>query len=234
MTRRVAWVAVLLVAATALAMLLIALPFVPLANWETFVPVATLIAALGVLIAAVVIERTGDAPLRQLRQLARAIEEGRIGEITLADFARQAPAEVAPLLYGLHLTHTRLRRTLGQLEQERAEVSTIFEHMTDSVLVLDAQQQVVLSNPAAARMLRNPHLDGHSLASVGDTDLLELARAARVQSPVTQLLELDDRGERRWIQDDEIDTPVAGAVGSPRRAAQSGHQRRPVVASAGR
>jgi two-component system phosphate regulon sensor histidine kinase PhoR len=58
----------------------------------------------------------------------------------------------------------------------------------------------VLSNPAAARMLRKPNLDGRSLASVGDADLLELARAARVQSPVTQLLELDDRGERRWIQ----------------------------------
>ncbi len=200
MTRHFAWVAVLLVGGTALAMLVVALLFVPAASWETFVPVATLVGGLGVIVAAVTIEHTGDPPVRRLRQLARTIEEGRVGELTLADFARQAPLELAPLLYGLHLTHSRLQRTLDQLKQERAEVAMIFEHMADSVLVLDAHERVVLSNPAAERMLRSAKLDGRSLDSLGDDGLIALARAARDASPVTHLLELEHLGERRWVQ----------------------------------
>ena len=91
---------------------------------------------------------------------------------------RQVPAEVAPLLYGLHVTHARLRRTLRQLEQDRAEVGAIFEHMGDSVLLLDAYERIVLSNPAAERMLRctSPPL-GRSLAEVArDADLVDLVR----------------------------------------------------------
>jgi two-component system phosphate regulon sensor histidine kinase PhoR len=190
----------MLVAATALAMLLVALVFVPSAAWENFVPLATLIAVLGVIATAVAIEQTGEPPTRRLRQLTRLIEEGRVGDLTLADFARQSPSEVAPLLYGLHLAHRRLRRILEQLEQERAEVATIFEHMADSVVVLDTNDQIVLSNPGAARMLGQPQLDGRALASVGDQELVELAHAARGASPVTHLIELRRRGEPRWVQ----------------------------------
>jgi two-component system phosphate regulon sensor histidine kinase PhoR len=200
MTRRFAWVTVVVVGGTALAMLLVALLFVPPAEWDAFVPLATLVGGLGVVIAAIAIEQTGDPPARRLRRLARAIEDGRIGDLTLEDFVRQAPAEVAPLLYGLHLTHSRLRRTLGQLERERAEVATIFEHMADGVLVLDAHEQIVLSNPAATRMLRCPGLEGHALIGVGEPALVDLARAARDASPVTHLVELDRQGEPRWVQ----------------------------------
>ncbi len=184
MTRQFAWVGVLLVAGTAVVMLTVALMFVPLAAWESFVPLATLVAVLGALLAAVVVERTGWRLVRPLRQLARSIEDGRLSELSLDDFGRQAPAEVAPLLYGLQLTHTRLRRILGQLEQDRAEVATIFEHMTDSVVVLDAHERVVLSNPAAERMLGAP-------VDLERSELLNLARSARLDMPVVRLLELD-------------------------------------------
>jgi len=172
------------VAGTAVVMLMVALLFVPLAAWESFVPLATLVAVLGALLAGVVVERTGWRLVRPLRQLARSIEDGRLGELSLDDFGRQAPAEVAPLLYGLQLTHTRLRRILGQLEQDRAEVATIFEHMTDSVVVLDAHERVVLSNPAAERMLGAP-------VELARSELLNLARSARLDMPVVRLLELD-------------------------------------------
>ena len=98
---------------------------------------------------------------------------------------------MAPLLYGLHLAHRRLRRILEQLEQERAEVHTIFEHMADSVLVLDANDQIMLSNPGAARMLGRARLDGLGLASVGDPEG-DLARRAHA-SPVTHLISAPTR-----------------------------------------
>ncbi len=181
MSRYFAWVTVLLVAGTAVAMLLVALLFVPLELWESFVPLATLVAVLGALIAAVVVERVGWRLLRPMRSLARSIEDDQIGELSLDDFGRQAPAEVAPLLYGLQLTHARLRRTLAQLEQDRAEVATIFEHMADAVVVLDPREQVVLSNPAAERLLGTPL----------PTDwLIDLSRSAKQQATVIRQLEL--------------------------------------------
>jgi two-component system phosphate regulon sensor histidine kinase PhoR len=183
MTRQFAWVAVLLVVATAVAMLQVALLFLPVEKWEQFVPVATLVAVIGALLAAVVVESTGWRLVRPLRQLTRSIEDGRIGELTLDEFGRQAPSEVAPLLYGLQLTHARMRRVLGQLEQDRAEVATIFEHMTDSVVVFDANDRVVLSNPAAERMLGSQTTDR--------SKLLEMARLGRSEIPVVRLLELD-------------------------------------------
>ena len=143
MTRQFAWVTVLLVGGTALVMLLTALAFLPVGTWESYVPVATTIGVLGVLLAGITVERSGERRVRPIRRLARAIEEEEVSEQSLPNLVRQAPAEVAPLLYGLHLTHARLRRTLRQHEQDRAEVEAIFEHMADSVLVVDAYERIV-------------------------------------------------------------------------------------------
>jgi two-component system phosphate regulon sensor histidine kinase PhoR len=184
---------VVLVGGTALAMLLIGLAFVPATNWETFVPLATLVAVIGVVVAAVVIERTGDRLVRPVRYLARSIEDGGLSELTLDDFGRLAPSDFAPVLYGLHLTHARLRRILGQVEQDRAEVATIFEYMADGVLVLDSSDQVVLSNPAATRALGSL-VNG----ALSQPDLLALAQAARANA-APEHVQLEVR-EGRWLQ----------------------------------
>jgi two-component system phosphate regulon sensor histidine kinase PhoR len=200
MTRQFAWVTVLLVGSAALVMLLLALAFVPLPAWETFVPVATVVAVFAVIVAAIVVERAGERLVRPLRRLARSIEEDRVAS-TLHELGRDAPAEVAPLLYGLHITNSRLRRTLRQLESDRAEVSTILEHMTDSVLVLDENERIVLNNPAATRLLRVMSPVGRTLAEVTrDADLVDLARSARDEAPVSRVVELYVGGVRRWIQ----------------------------------
>jgi PAS domain-containing protein len=194
-TRHFVWLTVLLVASTAVLMLLIALAFVPLATWESFVPLATLTAVAAVIVAAIVVEAAGERLVRPLRVLARSIEEDRVGSRSLHEFAREAPGEVAPLLYGLHLTHTRLRRTLRQLEWDRAEVATLFEHMTDSVLVLDEHERVVLHNPAAVRMLHVAEPSGRTLTDVSrDADLVELAREAHDDVAVTRVVELFPNG----------------------------------------
>jgi two-component system phosphate regulon sensor histidine kinase PhoR len=195
---------VLLVGGTALVMLLLALAFVPVADWEHYVPAATIVGCLGVLLAGLSVEVVGERLIRPARRLLRAIEEEEIGDQSVHALVRQAPSEVAPLLYGLHVTHTRLRRTFRQLEQERAEVGAIYEHMADSVLVLDSHERVVLSNPAAERMLRYPSPVGHRLAEVArDSDLVDLARSVTSEGPEARLIELygDAEGaERRYIQ----------------------------------
>jgi two-component system, OmpR family, phosphate regulon sensor histidine kinase PhoR len=202
-TRQFAWLTVLLVGGTALAVLSIALVFVPIADWQTFVPLAVLVAAFGVIVAVVAVERAGSRLSRPLLRLARSIQEDRVGSLSLHEIASDTPGEVAPLLYGLHLTHMRLRTTLRQLEWDRAEVATILEHMTDSVLVLDEHERVVLHNPAAVRMLRYGAPLGRTVAEVTrDADLVELTRQARGDTAVTRVIELyaDGSSPRRWIQ----------------------------------
>ena len=184
-------------------MLVASLTFIAVDRWESYVPVAAVVAVLGVIMAGIAVEAAGDHLVRPMRSLVRSIEEDAIGDQSLHDLVRQAPAEMAPLLYGLHVTNARLRRTMRELEQDRAEMSALFEHMADSVLVLDQDERIVLSNPAAARVL-NGVAGGRSLAEVTrDAELVDLARSVTDTSPETRLIELyggSQGAERRWVQ----------------------------------
>ena len=97
MTRRLAWVTVIVVGATALGMLLTSLAFVPVTAWETYVPVATVVGTIGVVLAGAAIEAAGERLVRPIRRLVRSIEEEEFGEQSLHNLVRQVPAEVAPL-----------------------------------------------------------------------------------------------------------------------------------------
>jgi two-component system phosphate regulon sensor histidine kinase PhoR len=189
-------------------MLMASLLFVPVERWESYVPVAVVVATVGVILAGIAVEWAGERLVRPMRRLVRSIEADAIGDHTLHDLVRQAPAEMAPLLYGLHVTHAKLRRTLGQIEQDRAEMSALFEHMADSVLVLDADERIVLSNPAADRVLNGVAV-GRSLAEVTrDAELVDLARSVSETESEVRLIEYfgPDGGERRWIQ--AVATPL--------------------------
>ncbi len=204
MARHLAWVTVLVVGGTAVAILLSSRVFIPPAAWESYVPMAAILAAVGVIVAAIVVEVAGERLVRPMRRLVHSIEADAIGDQSLRELVRQAPPEMAPLLYGLHVTHARLRRILAELEQDRAQMSALIEHMADSVLVLDAHERIVLSNPAADRVLNGERV-GHSLAEVTrDAELVDLARSVVDPKTPTQtrLIEFygPEGGERRWIQ----------------------------------
>jgi two-component system, OmpR family, phosphate regulon sensor histidine kinase PhoR len=201
-TRHLALITVLLVGGTALALLLTSLVFVPIPDWETYVPAAAVVSAFGLLLAVLFVETAGERVIRPMRRLVRSIEDDAIGDQSLHDLVRQAPAEMAPLLYGLHVAHARLRRTLRELEQDRAELNALFEHMADSVLVLDKDERIVLRNPAAERVLSGAAV-GRSLAEVTrDAELVDLARSVSDTNTEIRLIEFfgPDGTERRWIQ----------------------------------
>lgn len=81
-------------------------------------------------------------------------------------------------------------------------MSALFEHMADSVLVLDSDERIALSNPAAERLL-SAALVGRSLAEVTrDAELVNLARSVSNADGEVRLIEFmgPEGGERRWIQ----------------------------------
>ena len=203
MTARFAWVAMLVAGGTALAVLLAALAFLPPPMWESFVPIATALGAAGVLAAGAATAWTGERLARPLRQMVRAVEADGIGRDALREFARDAPSEVAGLLYALQHAHARLQRTLGELERDRAQMATLFEHMADGVLVLDPDERIELANPAGVRLLRASRPVGRPLVEVArDVELVEVARAARAAEPVAHVVELRaaSGAPRRWVQ----------------------------------
>jgi len=205
MTARFAWLSVCLVAVTAVAMLLLALAFLPVAAWEAFVPVATILGGAAVIVTALLVDVVGKRIAGPLRGMVRSIDSGHLGAATLRELAEQAPSEVAPLLYALHRTHGRLRSAMAELERDRAQVAALFEHMADGVLVLDTQERIALSNPAARRLLRQSRLEGRALAEAArDADLINVVRTARDghDGPVTHIVELHSAppGGRLWAQ----------------------------------
>jgi two-component system phosphate regulon sensor histidine kinase PhoR len=203
MTARFAWLSMLVASGTALAILLAALAFMPPAVWESFVPVATLLGAAGVAAAAVTAAWAGDGLARPLRRMVRAVEADEIGRDTLRQFADGAPSEVAGLLYALQHAHARLHRTLAELERDRAQMATVFQHMADGVMVLDPDERIELTNPAAAWLLRASAPIGRPLTEVArDAELVEVARAAGGRDPVARVIELrsSSGAPRRWVQ----------------------------------
>jgi two-component system phosphate regulon sensor histidine kinase PhoR len=203
MTARFAWLSMLVAGATALAVVLVALVFLPTSTWASFVPLAAIVGGTGVLAAAIGAAWAGQGFARALRRIVRAVEAAEIGEQSLRQFAGEAPSEVAALLYSLHGVHVRLQRTLRQVERDRGQMATVFQNMADGLLVLDGDERIALSNPAAERLLRGATPSGRQLAEVvGDAELIELARAAREGHAVVRLIELrsSPAAPRQWVQ----------------------------------
>ena len=203
MTGRFAWLTVCLVAGTVVTMLLIGLAFLPVSDWEVFVPAAALAGGAAVLLAATAVEIMGRRLAQPLRRMVRSIDAGEVGQATLGEFAQQAPVEVAPLLYALQRAQSGQRGALEQLERDRGQMAALFEHLADGVLVLDPDERIVLSNPAAARLLGRTLASGHALSeAVRDAELVELVRAAPSGESAVHLIDMPNgqSGRRGWLQ----------------------------------
>jgi two-component system, OmpR family, phosphate regulon sensor histidine kinase PhoR len=203
MTARFAWLSMLVAGATAMAVLMAALAFLPISTWESFVPLAAILGGTGVLAAAAAARWAGQGFARSLRRMVRAVEVDEMREQSLRQFASDAPAEVAALLYALHGAHARLQRALADLERDRGQMATVFENMADGLLVLDPDERVALSNRAAERLLRAATPAGRRLAEVArDAELVQIVRAAREGRPAVSVIELRSgvAAPRRWVQ----------------------------------
>jgi two-component system, OmpR family, phosphate regulon sensor histidine kinase PhoR len=115
----------------------------------------------------------------------------------------------------LRQTELRFQHSLAQSQRDRAQMVALFEHMADGLLVLDADERIILSNPAARRLLRQPRLEDMPLAEgVRDADLVETVRAVRYGSPVTQLIELRraPNRARSWLNIVATRVPSEGHI----------------------
>jgi two-component system, OmpR family, phosphate regulon sensor histidine kinase PhoR len=91
-------------------------------------------------------------PLRQLVSVARAMAAG---DLSLRARTRHRD-EVGELGDALDILAGELRRRLGQLEGERAEMQALIDSMAEAVLAVDARGRIARANPTARRIFGLP------------------------------------------------------------------------------
>ena len=127
---------------------------------------ATAIAALLSILIALLIAAYTLRPIRRLTQTAQRIAEGDLQEVpptTRGD-------EIGLLQNAFQYMAHRMKTQLTELETERGQREAVLEHMTDGILIVDANGFVQLANPAALRIFQ-AQFDGKH-----ETSLIEIVR----------------------------------------------------------
>lgn len=129
---------------------------------------------------------TGHVPIRQVLSVPVLSGELLLGQLTLANPGRDyterdlALAERLAAVYALAVQRRRAEeeraRLLAQIQEQAQQVRRIVDTVPEGVLLLDAENRMILANPAALKdleILTNAHI-GDVLVSLGERLLSEL------------------------------------------------------------
>ena len=111
---------------------------------RTIVGGTVVVALLALLLAVGIAERTAY-PVRRLIEAVQRMTEGDL-DTRLIPTTRD---EVGTLTRTFNRMADHLRETINRLDDERAQLMVVFEHMADGVLITDGEGLVHLINPAA-------------------------------------------------------------------------------------
>ena len=165
---------------------------------------AAFAAALGLLAALGVRMRRAGGAERESRAFAQAMERAADGDFSL----RPGPASTPPLtaLEGPFNTMAdALASLIGELSEERTQLSSALDGMADGVLLVDRDYRVTLFNRAAGDLLA---FDGSGAQALRDYELRELAARCRA-SGEAERTELSLGAPRRTVS--AAATPIGGA-----------------------
>ena len=96
------------------------------------------------------LSKTMVIPIQRLTEGAMRVAKGDFSEPIHVD----SRDEIGVLTDTFNGMAQQLRDTLGQVENERNKLDTLFLHMTDGVVAFSRKGELIHSNPAAAEMLR--------------------------------------------------------------------------------
>ena len=168
---------------------------------------ALFLAVFGAVVLAIVLGNQLAKPLLLLAQGMRDVARGDLRPKP----ALQSRDEIGGLTRSFAVMTQQLadarsdaNRNLQQLDAARSNLQTILDNLTSGVIVLDRDGRIVLSNPGATRILREPMavFQGKRLRDV--SGLQDFARVVQEQfelffgDPATQ-------GRERWQQVYELD-----------------------------
>lgn len=170
--------------------------------------ITTLVAALLVVALAMLISSYTTRPLRSL---TRSVQSMSIDDL-IDSPSTTTKDEVGQLASAFISLGAQLQNQIGALEAERTKLVSVLDQMTDGVLIIDAQGQVQLINPAAQRIFGVSERSalGNSIAEVvRHHQLVELWKLCQ-ETGQSQVTSVDLTSRRMLLQSTAI--PLSQAL----------------------
>jgi len=135
--------------------------------------------------------KTMVQPIQRLTTAARNMASGDFSEA----IESRAKDEIGVLTSTFNEMGARLHSTLLDIESERNKLATVFLHMTDGIVAISGEGEVIQFNPAAERLL-GMDFDGRTLRYAeifGDVAEIGQVQAMKSDEVITGEKEIDGR-----------------------------------------
>lgn len=169
---------------------------------------ALFLAVFGAVVLAIVLGNQLAKPLLLLAQGMRDVARGDLRPkpaLSSKDEIGGLTRSFAVMTQQLADARSYANRNLLQLDAARSNLQTILDNLTSGVIVLDSDGRIVLSNPGATRILREPMavFQGKHLREI--SGLQDLARVVQEQFELFFGDPASQQGRERWQQVYELD-----------------------------
>jgi two-component system phosphate regulon sensor histidine kinase PhoR len=108
---------------------------------------ATMVAAVLVIVAAVLIGRATSRPLREITKASKRIASGELGQ----KIPVRTRDETGQLAQAFNEMSSDLNKLVGDISTERTKLQTVLTNMADGVIMTDMEGKIVLANQATER-----------------------------------------------------------------------------------
>lgn len=169
---------------------------------------ALFLAVFGAVVLAIVLGNQLAKPLLLLAQGMRDVARGDLRPkpaLSSKDEIGGLTRSFAVMTQQLADARSDANRNLLQLDAARSNLQTILDNLTSGVIVLDSDGRIVLSNPGATRILREPMavFQGKHLRDI--SGLQDFARVVQEQFELFFGDPASQQGRERWQQVYELD-----------------------------
>ena len=136
---------------------------------------AVVIAAILFILIAALIARMITKPVRQITKAAVGITAGNLGQ----QIEIRTNDEIGRLAHAFNEMSQNLKTTIAAIVDERGNLATVLTNLTDGVVMTDAEEKLLLTNPAAERLFNfnKENVNGHPLIeAVHDYEIDEIVK----------------------------------------------------------
>jgi two-component system phosphate regulon sensor histidine kinase PhoR len=136
---------------------------------------AVVIAAILFILIAALIARMITKPVRQITKAAVGITAGNLGQ----QIEIRTNDEIGRLAHAFNEMSQNLKTTIAAIVDERSNLATVLTNLTDGVVMTDAEEKLLLTNPAAERLFnfKKENVNGHPLIeAVHDYEIDEIVK----------------------------------------------------------
>jgi len=158
--------------------------------------VAMLVATAMVVLAAWVIARITTRPIRRLTAASKIIASGELGQKIIIE----GKDEVGELTHAFNEMSVRTKELVETISEDRTRLATILDNMTDAVIMLDSDGNVLLANRAAEKLFDIKETENRSIIEVvRDHEVDELLKLCLKKAGI-QTVQYESGMSKRYLR----------------------------------